>query len=52
MRNENAVTAELRTVILSPGGKSFNRRGIVTIIMDGCAELAKTEKQKPALLFR
>lgn len=52
MRNENAVTAALRTVTLSREGESFNRRGIVTIIMDGCAELAKTEKQKLALLFR
>ena len=52
MKNGNAVTAALRIVTLSPGGKSFNRHGIVTKIMDGCAELAKTEKQKQAPLFR
>lgn len=52
MKNGNAVTAALRTVTLSRGGKSFNRRGIVTKIMDGCAELAKTEKQRLAPLFR
>lgn len=44
MRKGNAVTAELRIVILSREGKSFNRHGIVTKTMDGCAELAKTEK--------
>lgn len=52
MRNESAVTAALRTVTLYRGEKSFNLRGIVTRIMDGCAELAKAEKQKPAPLFR
>ena len=52
MRNVNAVTAELRTVTLSREGKSFNRHGIVTKITDGYAELAKTEKQKLAPLFR
>lgn len=52
MRNESAVTAALRTVTLYRGEKSFNLRGIVTRVMDGCAELAKTEKQKPAPLFR
>lgn len=52
MKNGNAVTAALRTVTLSREGESFNRRGIVTKIMDGCAELAKTEKQKLAPLFR
>ena len=52
MKNGNAVTAARRTVTLSPEGKSFNRRGIVTKIMDGCAELAKTEKQRLARLFR
>ena len=43
MKNANAVTVVLRAVILSPGEKSFNRRGIVTKIMDGCAETAKVE---------
>ena len=52
MKNGNAVTAELRAVISSREGKAFNRHGIVTKIMDGCAELAKTEKQKQAPLFR
>lgn len=52
MRNESAVTAALRTVTLYRGGESFNPHGIVTKIMDGCAEPAKTEKQKPAPLFR
>lgn len=52
MRNESAVTAALRTVTLYRGEKSFNLHGIVTKIMDGCAELAKTEKQKQAPLFR
>ena len=52
MKNVNAVTAALRTVTLSREGKSFNRHGIVTKTTDGYAELAKTEKQKLALLFR
>lgn len=52
MKNGNAVTAALRTVTLSRGGKSFNLHGIVTKITDGCAGLAKTEKQRLALLFR
>ena len=52
MKNGNAVTAELRTATLSHEGKSFNRHGIGTKIMDGCAELAKTEKQRLARLFR
>ena len=52
MKNVNAVTAALRTVILSREGKSFNRRGIVTKTTDGYAEFAKTEKQEQALLFR
>ena len=52
MKNGSAVTAALHTVTLYREGKSFNRHGIVTKIMDGYAELAKTEKQKLALLFR
>jgi hypothetical protein len=52
MKNGNAVTAALRTVTLSREGESFNPHGIVTKIMDGCAEPAKTEKQKLAPLFR
>ena len=52
MKNGSAVTAERRIVTLSRGEKSFNLHGIVTKITDGCAELAKTEKQKLAPLFR
>ena len=44
MRNVNAVTVVLRAVTLSRGEKSFNLHGIVTKIMDGYAETAKTEK--------
>lgn len=44
MRNESAVTVVLRVVILSHEEKSFSLHGIVTKIMDGCAETAKAEK--------
>nr|DAU90296.1 MAG TPA: hypothetical protein [Bacteriophage sp.] len=44
MRNGSAVTVVLRAVILSHVGKSFNLHGIVTKIMDGYVETAKTEK--------
>lgn len=44
MRNESAVTVELRAVILSHEEKSFNPHGIVTKITDGYVETAKAEK--------